>query len=32
MSTVPSGAATGLVEVTTPSGTLMSNAPFRVTP
>jgi uncharacterized repeat protein (TIGR03803 family) len=30
--TVPNGAATGLVEVTTPSGTLKSNVPFRVIP
>jgi uncharacterized repeat protein (TIGR03803 family) len=29
--TVPAGAATGLVEVTTPSGTLNSNVAFRVT-
>jgi uncharacterized repeat protein (TIGR03803 family) len=30
--TVPSGATTGKVEVTTPSATLTSNANFRVTP
>ena len=30
--TVPSGAPTGFVTVTTPSGTLTSNQPFRVTP
>jgi uncharacterized repeat protein (TIGR03803 family) len=30
--TVPSGATTGTVEVVTPSGTLSSNVPFRVTP
>jgi uncharacterized repeat protein (TIGR03803 family) len=30
--TVPSGAATGKVEVTTPQGTLISNVNFRVTP
>jgi uncharacterized repeat protein (TIGR03803 family) len=30
--TVPSGAATGFVEVTTPNGTLTSNVKFRVTP
>jgi uncharacterized repeat protein (TIGR03803 family) len=30
--TVPAGATTGLVEVVTPSGTLLSNAPFRVPP
>lgn len=29
---VPAGATTGLVTVTTPSGTLTSNKPFRVTP
>jgi uncharacterized repeat protein (TIGR03803 family) len=29
---VPSGAATGKVEVTTPKGTLVSNVNFRVTP
>ena len=27
---VPAGAATGNVQVTTPSGTLVSNVPFRV--
>jgi uncharacterized repeat protein (TIGR03803 family) len=30
--TVPTGAATGKVEVTTPKGTLISNVNFRVTP
>ncbi len=30
--TVPSGATTGSVTVTTPGGTLTSNKPFRVTP
>jgi len=30
--TVPSGAATGYVTVTTPSGTLTSNVPFHVLP
>ncbi|MBZ5573821.1 MAG: hypothetical protein LAO09_18300 [Acidobacteriia bacterium] len=30
--TVPPGATTGFVTVTTPSGTLTSNKPFRVTP
>ena len=30
--TVPSGATTGPVQVTTPSGVLMSNVPFRVMP
>jgi uncharacterized repeat protein (TIGR03803 family) len=30
--TVPAGATTGKVEVTTPSGTLVSNAGFRVAP
>lgn len=30
--TVPSGATTGAVKVTTPAGTLKSNAPFRVRP
>jgi uncharacterized repeat protein (TIGR03803 family) len=30
--TVPSGAATGKVQVTTPQGTLISNVDFRVTP
>ena len=30
--TVPAGAKTGIVEVTTPSVTLKSNLPFRVTP
>jgi len=30
--TVPSGATTGFVEVTTPSGTLQSNTKFRVIP
>ena len=30
--TVPSGATTGFVSVTTPSGTLLSNVVFRVTP
>jgi uncharacterized repeat protein (TIGR03803 family) len=30
--TVPTGAATGTVGVTTPKGTLKSNVPFRVTP
>jgi len=30
--TVPTGATTGVVEVTTPSGTLKSNVPFRVAP
>ena len=30
--TVPSGATTGKVKVTTPGGTLSSNVPFRVTP
>jgi len=30
--TVPTGATTGTVEVTTPKGTLKSNVPFRVTP
>ncbi len=29
---VPDGATTGTVQVTTPSGTLSSNVPFRVTP
>jgi uncharacterized protein (TIGR03437 family) len=29
--TVPTGATTGLVEVTTPKGTLKSNVVFRVT-
>ena len=28
--TVPTGATTGTVQVTTPSGTLSSNVPFRV--
>ena len=32
VTTVPSGAATGKVEVTTLSGTLISNVPFRVVP
>jgi uncharacterized repeat protein (TIGR03803 family) len=30
--TVPAGAATGTVQVVTPSGTLSSNVPFRVAP
>ena len=30
--TVPAGAATGKVQVTTPLGTLTSNVPFRVRP
>jgi uncharacterized repeat protein (TIGR03803 family) len=30
--TVPAGANTGYVKVTTPSGTLTSNVPFRVIP
>jgi len=30
--TVPTGATTGTIEVTTPSGTLSSNVPFRVLP
>jgi hypothetical protein len=30
--TVPAGATTGKVQVTTPSGTLTSNVTFRVTP
>jgi uncharacterized repeat protein (TIGR03803 family) len=30
--TVPSGATTGTVQVVTPTGTLSSNVPFRVTP
>lgn len=30
--TVPSGATTGTIEITTPSGTLSSNVPFRVLP
>jgi uncharacterized repeat protein (TIGR03803 family) len=30
--TVPAGATTGSVTVTTPSGTLTSNVPFRITP
>jgi hypothetical protein len=30
--TVPAGATTGTVQVTTPSGPLNSNVPFRVTP
>jgi hypothetical protein len=30
--TVPAGASTGFVTVTTPSGTLISNKQFRVTP
>jgi uncharacterized repeat protein (TIGR03803 family) len=30
--TVPAGATTGTIEVTSPSGTLSSNAPFRVLP
>lgn len=30
--TVPSGATTGVVEVTTPGGTISSNLPFRVMP
>jgi hypothetical protein len=30
--TVPTGATTGYVEVTTPGGTLKSNMKFRVTP
>jgi uncharacterized repeat protein (TIGR03803 family) len=30
--TVPTGATTGKVKVVTPSGTLLSNVPFRVTP
>jgi hypothetical protein len=30
--TVPSGATTGFVTVTTPGGTLTSNKPFRVKP
>jgi len=29
--TVPVGATTGIVQVTTPSGTLNSNVPFQVT-
>jgi hypothetical protein len=29
--TVPTGATTGKIKVVTPSGTLLSNAPFRVT-
>jgi uncharacterized protein (TIGR03437 family) len=29
---VPAGATTGYVKVTTPSGTLTSNIPFRVIP
>jgi uncharacterized repeat protein (TIGR03803 family) len=29
---VPAGATTGLVDVVTPSGTLLSNVPFRVVP
>jgi uncharacterized repeat protein (TIGR03803 family) len=32
VATVPAGAATGYVTVTTPSGTLTSNVPFRVIP
>ncbi|MBZ5571930.1 MAG: hypothetical protein LAO09_08630 [Acidobacteriia bacterium] len=32
MAKVPAGAPTGFVTVTTPSGTLTSNKPFRVTP
>jgi uncharacterized repeat protein (TIGR03803 family) len=32
MSTVPAGATTGYVTVTTPSGTLTSNVPFHVLP
>jgi uncharacterized repeat protein (TIGR03803 family) len=30
--TVPAGAATGKVQVTTPGGTLLSNIAFRITP
>jgi hypothetical protein len=30
--TIPAGATTGYVTVTTPSGTLTSNVPFRVIP
>jgi uncharacterized repeat protein (TIGR03803 family) len=30
--TVPSGATTGTIEVTTPTGTLSSNVPFRIVP
>jgi uncharacterized protein (TIGR03437 family) len=30
--TVPAGAATGTVQVVTPTGTLSSNVPFRVAP
>jgi hypothetical protein len=30
--TVPAGATTGPVQVSTPSGTLSSNVPFRVLP
>jgi len=29
---VPAGATTGVIQVTTPSGTLKSNAPFQVIP
>jgi uncharacterized repeat protein (TIGR03803 family) len=32
ITTVPTGATTGTVQVVTPNGTLSSNAPFRVTP
>jgi uncharacterized protein YpuA (DUF1002 family) len=30
--TIPAGATTGYVTVTTPSGTLTSNVPFQVLP
>ena len=30
--TVPAGATTGKIQVTTPGGTLSSNVPFRVLP
>jgi hypothetical protein len=30
--TVPAGATTGTVQVTTPGGTLSSNVPFQVLP
>lgn len=32
VATVPAGATTGVVTVTTPSGTLTSNVPFQIAP